>query len=653
MAKVCFEYPKSGYLFVQPEDAKISFSLENTEGTAERFYISFSVNDYMGQTVSSQHRTAKIEAGQSELFEFSVALPQLGWFSADVEVVHNGMIVKESAEIGYTSPFERSMPEKALYAYDGVDGSDSPEMIANMGFSFVGTDVKTVLSHKEELDSNKIAAKVLFDGQNIYTNEAAAPFECNSAFYFARQYGDTVLMQDVSVEFDPSARSAKASCLAKLKANGSGLYGASEKRFDLNERKLMSDLGLYDYVSYLSLSYNSDEKNLFERDMFDKLVELGKWMDESGKSLPVALTLSGGSYEKIQYAGYLLRCLSVLRSLGVSRVFCPKGEKKNPLEVSFTDMVLCEFIRRTGNAKYVGDYMAGKGIFFKVFAQDNKFFALVWDITDGKTAGFSMPYISADYSVRDIMGNVINIKNDNIPFGRIPIYLDGLDSDIIEGLTDLTLFPELGTAEKSTPPDIILGISHLSDTEKERRQSARFLPGQTQGFEITVHNYSQETLVDTLIPVAPDSFCADVEGIPVSIPPMQSRKYAVQLSCKPVAPYSLQRFWAKLKSEKTAKVFYLVTVACPVSISAPRSEINIGDSIYLKYYNSSNETIAVNLEVESKETEFVENSFRLVIPADSERQIALVLLSCNEESELNFTLSVTDDYDKAVYELKP
>ena len=657
MSEFNFECPKSGLLFYENEEASVSFSITNTETLTERFYISFTLCDYTKKELAKQHKVLKIEPLERESISFLIKLPKKGYYAADIEVVHNGNIFNKQVCVGCTSPIKKALPKDAKIGYDGVFDAERLSILSNIGYGCVTADINDVIKNKEEFKNSGITARTVFEGEDIFTKDIVAPYDSNSTYYFEKQHGDVVLMHEYSREnahgFDLSAEGAKSSGLAYLRANNKGHYGICENKLDVHELKLLYDVGLYDYISYLNLCYQPKENVLFEFDLLEHMLELGRWMSEKEKWLPVVLRLGKTGLDGINASAYLLRCFALLLSLGVSKIFCQNEQQVRAFEPSFTDMAVCEFIRRTQDAKYAGDYSTEKGVFFKVFSLKNSFFAIAWSVGKSENHNLSIPYINEKCTIRDIMGNKLEFGQENLKISEIPVYIDDIDVGIIDNLTDLTLFPEMKENEKPMPNEVFLGINHISDTGiVDRRKSTRFLPGQCQSFDVKVRNFTNEELEDEIRISPPDCFCALDNDIKIKVAPMQSKSVPVSVACGVTAPSSMQRIWAKLKNSSASPTFYFATVVSPFTIVDPSNEYSVGDNIYLRYKNDSHEINELNISVKGIGLSFIESSFRFVLMGNSQKDIALKIIAIDDSEEKSIQVTISDGSSKATHDLK-
>lgn len=493
---------------------------------------------------------------------------------------------------------------------------------------------------------------------NVSNGERYAPPQLNKAYYAQRQTDDIVHMYEFGNEFSEehalnlSAEWTKDTGLARLTADNTGWYSPSGlPGVDINKLEEFYKQGVFDYVTFLGIhpySFPNAPENPNSYWSLKRLEDLAAWMNERGIEMPVAATEFGYPvlYDQTEcevyspgdmttfdgQIDYVVRSYLILISYGVANSQLYNGpwcdgfgimEKDGPAPWPAA-MALCEMVRQVDRSEYVGNYVDENepGLYYLVFRkEDGLLFSVIWRVVyysrsctkelnfavdnSGRTEAdgtvkeqfeYRLHHISPDYIVKDVMGNIIEVKENTVVIGERPIYVYGITDDILPLLTDKTVFKTKTVKPKAIPSKIILGIQD-AQMQKGAYITSKFVWGETKKYLIRVHNYEDFDLEDTLVLDLPDGTFVNNKEIPVFVPSGEIAELAVEITCQAGTACGVYEAVVNLKNNKAAPAIQIFEVSYPVRALPVYQPLRAGSTVDIEFVNFAPESQKYEIEI--------------------------------------------------------
>ncbi len=707
-----FQYPEAGYFFYPDERIAVTLSVHNTGDSEETVRFTGRVTDYEKKETGRIDATTTVAAGETKQVDFPITCERLGYYFVEIDAAFSGGVIPKKTGLGVLTPHERSAAKESFFGL----GPNSPTPYVFAEFARIGVrNIRlgntTVLDAErmEKIRKYGMVLTVQKQGFSIYDrNQRYASPETNSAYYYEKQFGDDVMLNEHGNEcweegnVNLLAEWTKVSSLARLEANNQGWYSATGTAgIDINRFDYFREQGVFDYLTAICVHAYSfpgapEGKNSYWS--LERLVDLSRWMEKNNIHLPVCCTEQGypAMYDQTKcecyckgemttfdgQADYLVRSLAMFLSYGVARVVWFSAnwydgfgllEKEGPAPWPAA-MALAQLIRAVDHADYVGDWQNDAGVYFKVFRQkaDGKLLAIIWrpvyysrscetwrnlslDGTCTEADGiakehfdYPLHHVTADYVVKDIMGNAIPVKNDTIVIGERPVYVYGISEDIVPELKNLTIFRKQTVEPKPMPCKVILGFSDAWP-EKSAFRSSVFQPGQSRQYRVRVHNYTDKHLDDTVLFDLPKPFSGPAE-LNVSVPAGFSREYTISVHCDDVALCGEYKLYARMKTSGAHEVYQIATVFSPVYFDPIVRPLAPGSELDLNLCNFSGSPKTYSVRIENPNLLLENDSFQFKLGAGKTETMHLFLKECRLPAEPMMRVCVTCGEENAVYE---
>ena len=713
---ISFIYPEGGYLFYPGETAAVQLSVTDTESKIINVRVTCRFTDYRGQNAGENTCCARLNPGQSERMEFPLGSEKIGYYKAVVSAAWNGESKELSTGLGITTPHERSDPDDSNFGLCVCGTWDFKRDIGihgRVGIRHLRIGPDTTMEYRPLLEKHGLKSTTQLQGRNIYFasedyarwyRRYAPPLQ-NSAYYFEKEAGDLLSLTEHGNETWEEGNTIarveweKVSGFARITANPMGWYSPTGLAgIDINKLELGRQLGLMDYISFLSVhaySFPVSPENPKSFWSIDRLKDLAKWMKENDIEMPVACTEQGypAMYDQVESESYspgdmvsfdaqpdyLVRSWLKFISFGVARVvwfsstwYYGFGIMEKDAPAPWPAMLaLCQLIRAVDRAEYIGDYQKDEGVYLKVFRDADGLFGVVWhpvwlarscekelnyslDGTTTQDAGgiqevfeYSVPFAKPGFTVKDIMGNPVEVTGNIMEIGEEPQYIYGLSEEILPHLEDLTLFNK-HVKEKKLPCPVILGIGDAWPC-KGAYVSSRFAPGESREYKVRVHNYSGEVLKDTVHLTSPEDFIFSQNDFEIEVAAGCSREFVVWVTTAPVMKSGTVKIEVSLKNTPAHPVFQLADVQCQVNllpITKPLKELG---EITLELQNGGDAETTYEVSISHTEIKVAEGVKTVTVPGKSSGKITFAVSGVPEVFEPAFCAKISEG-DKTVTE---
>ena len=509
---------------------------------------------------------------------------------------------------------------------------------------------KYISANKMKVLAQWPGGNILGNLYKVTNGERYAPPKLNKAYYAHQQTRDLVSMYEFGNEFSEehalnlSAEWTKDTGLARLTADNLGWYSPTGlPGVDINKLEELYRQGVFDYVTFLGIhpySFPNAPENPNSFWSLKRLEDLAAWMELRGIDIPVAATEFGypALYDQTEcevyspgdmadfdgQIDYVVRSYLTLISYGVVNSQLYNGpwcdgfgimEKDGPAPWPAA-MALCEMVRQVDKSEYIGNYYdeSDPNVYFLVFRKENGLlFAVVWKVVyysrscrkelnfaidnsgatqaDGTVQeifNYRLHYVSENFKVTDVMGNRIENDGDIVIIGERPIYIHGINEDIIPLLTDKTIFKTKTVEPKATPSKIILGIQD-SKMQKGAFLTSKFVWGETRKYLLRVHNYENFDLNDILVLDLPDGVSVGHKEIPVFVPAGEIAELSVEITCEAGTECGIYDAVLSLKNNKAASAIQIFEVSYPVRALPVFEPLAAGKSVDVEFVNFSSE----------------------------------------------------------------
>ena len=517
-----------------------------------------------------------------------------------------------------------------------------------------------------------------------------APPLFNSAYHMQKACADYVTMYEFGNEFFEerdltiAAEWHKDTCYARLCADPKGWYSMTGVAGgDLNKLQEFYDQGVFDYTTFFGLhpySFPNAPENPYCYWSLKRLEDTAKWMKENSINQPVAATEVGypalydQSVCEVYSPGdmltlesqidYVIRSWLIFISYGFVNVQLYNGPWQDGFGIMEKDgpapwpaaMALCELVRQVDKSEYIGNLedKNDPNTYYIVFRKPNgSLFAIVWKVVylsrscekfnnyaidkSGATEAdgtvqeifdYQLHHMLPEYSVRDVMGNPVEVSEATVKIGERPIYIDGISEDIIPLLTDKTIFHTKEVVEKPLPSPIIIGMQDENPRPGAYTTSA-FRWGETRNYLLRVHNYSDKELVDNLVLDLPEGISANSTIIPVTVPPMEITELRIPLFCHAVAECGLKKIKLTLQKSNAAPSVQNIEIAYSLRVLPVHSRLKNGSQLPVEIVNSSSSEVKYDVVFRHASADIVSGKTSVMVEAGGSK---IVYVSLGEGS---------------------
>ena len=706
--KISFVYPEGGYIFYTDEDKTVKFKITELLSGSEPVTVRLDLSDYYGAGVFGNTEELVPDSGEI-CAEYELELKKLGYYRLSVSLSQGKDEAAAATGIGVTTRHERSGEESVF----GVSCNfwnperDMP-LYERVGVRYIRNPGKdTTIKWRDCLEKHGMYSQVQLQGNDMFFPGRQAHYKRNTAYYYQQQYGNvSKLIEHGNEHWEERdlgllAEWVKSSGLARIEADPCAWHsGSGAAGIDINKMQVLYEEGMYDYVTFIALHAYSFPNRPESPDSYwsiARLEDLARWMQKNNIDMPVCCTEQGypAMYDQKKcesyspgemitleaQADYLVRSWLVFMSYGVAKVLWFNGPWYDGFGIEEKDgpapwpamMALCQLIRETDGAEYIGDLEETPGVYFKVFRKkDGALTAAVWkpiyysrscikeknlalDLTGTEADGtvkekycYELKYIDREkLSVRDIMGNPVK-SDGEIAIGESPLYVSGFTDEILERLTDKTVFRTKTVAPKAAPPKVILGIG---DTKpySDAYASSRFMPGEKREYKIRVHNFSDCLLEDTVEISAPDYMKLSRSEVKVCVKAGMSLELTVFVTCAPAAPVGECRVSVRLKNTAAHSAFQTAAVFSPFVIDGVKTRFGKATPLTLRFKNYSGDTREYKLYLSSEGFGLERNEITFKAAAGQETAFPLIAEAADSVIEPVISVRLECEGCSAVY----
>lgn len=534
-------------------------------------------------------------------------------------------------------------------------------------------------------------------------NDRFAPPQFNSAYQLQKACADYVTMYEFGNEFTEernlslSAEWHKDTGFARLSADPSGWYSMTGVAgVDINKIQEFYEQGVFDYTTFFGLhpySFPNAPENPYCYWSLKRLEDMAKWMKEHNINQPVAATEVGypALYDQTvcevyspgdmltldSQIDYVIRSWIIFITYGMVNVQLYNGPWQDGFGIMEKDgpapwpaaMALCELVRQVDKSEYIGNLVDkdDPNLYYVVFRKpDGGLFALLWKVVylsrscekhnnyavdkSGATEAdgtvkeiydYKLHHMLSEYSVRDVMGNPINVSGNTVQIGERPIYIDGISEDIIPLLTDKTIFHTKKVVAKPLPSPVILGIQDERPRGGAYVTSA-FAWGETRNYLVRVHNYSDKELNDNLIFDLPDGLTARSATIPIKVAPMKILEMRVPLTCDTVAECGVRKVKLTLQNTTAAPAIQNVEFAYAMRALPVYGRLHSGSKIPVEIVNRSAVEVKYDISFRHCGVKTVGNKTSVTLEAGQSEIIYVTLGEGNYPIETKLFADVTN-----------